>query len=65
MFQKMYIIQFAPDGENFFTIAKSKDTTKIWNKFNLDLNITLQKALNKFARFRLINLDSGKIIIEK
>jgi hypothetical protein len=62
---KMYAIQFAPDGKHFQNIAKNKDVGKLWNRFNCDKNITIQKKINKFSKFRLINLKENKVIGEK
>ncbi len=58
----MYAIHFAPDGEHFQKVQKSKDIGKLWDEFITNEDIAIQKTLNQFAKFRLINLENGKVL---
>lgn len=58
-----YQIQFAPDGLNWQKVKTGK-INKLWDDFNFNPDYRTQCYLNPSAKFRLINLDTGKIIGE-
>ena len=59
-----YEVMFAPDGEHFQKM-KSGSVEEMWNYIHFNKDIAEQRALNPFAKFRLVNLDTMKIIGEK
>lgn len=59
-----YAVLFAPDGIHFQKM-KSGTVEKMWNYFNFNPDIAMQKSLNPSAKFRLINQTSNKTIGEK
>lgn len=58
-----YQIQFAPDGIHWQTVKSGRIET-LGNDFNFNPDYRIQIHLNPFARFRLINITTGKIIGE-
>ena len=61
----MYVVEFAPDGNNFQVIKTSTKVYKLCDYFTQNTDIIMQKALNPFAKFRLRNKLDNKIIGEK
>lgn len=56
-----YAVEFAPDGRNFQTIRKGR-IEKLWDFFTTDWDIRGHIALNPYAKFRLKNMRTGKVI---
>jgi len=59
-----YEVLFAPDGKHFQKL-KSGVVEEMWDYFNFNPDISMQKTLNPSAKFRLVNLTTEKIIGEK
>lgn len=60
-----YTVEFAPDGKHFQEIRAGHSVERMWDFFTQNPEITTQKMLNPFSKFRLRNLTTGKIIGEK
>ena len=56
-----YVVQFAPDGVHWQTIKKG-NVNSMWSYFNFETELTVHKAFNPQARFRLINLNTKQVI---
>jgi len=59
--KKGYVIEFAPDGKHFQKY-KEGSIKKMWDTFIGSSEIKEHLALNPFAKFRLKNIKTGKII---
>jgi hypothetical protein len=62
--ENKYGILFAIDGKHFQKL-KIGTFENTWDYFNFDKNITEQRILNPRAKFRYVNLSTGKVIGEK
>jgi len=56
-----YAVEYAPDGLHFQK-TNSGDIKEMWDFFAKNLEIRKQLAINKFAKFRLRNLNSGFVL---
>lgn len=56
----MYVVEFAPDGKHWNTVKRG-GVDSVWNYMNSPA-VRMQIALNRFAKFRMKNLKTGKII---
>lgn len=59
----MYAIQFDPDGKHYQMVMRG-NIEKLRDYLNFNKDIWEHLAVNKFAKFRLINLKDNKIIGE-
>jgi len=58
-----YAVEFAPDGKHFQTIKRG-DVGSVWNYFTSNWDIRGHLVVNPYAKFRMKNEKTGKIIGE-
>jgi hypothetical protein len=62
MLADKYQRQFAPDGKHFQNVGKPTKWETAWDWLTQDSEAALQKALNRFAKIRIVNQKTGRII---
>ena len=56
-----YRIDFAPDEKHYQVIKQGK-IERLWNDFCFNADYIIHCSINRFAKFRLINTNTGRII---